>query len=73
MDKTSQRVERNVEAEIYLRARRGFLIAGAVAVRAAAFGDGLMIGLRSTASARLSGRRWSSTLESHGDSSTKGR
>jgi hypothetical protein len=32
MDKTSQRVERDAEAEIYLRARRGFLIAGAVAV-----------------------------------------
>ena len=37
MDKTSRRVERDAEAEIHLRARRGFLIAGAAAVAGGGF------------------------------------
>ena len=37
MHKTSQRVERGTSAEIHLRSRRGFLIAGAAAVAAGGF------------------------------------
>ena len=37
MDKTSRRVERDPEAEIHLRARRGFLMAGVVAVAGGGF------------------------------------
>src|SRR5260370_385856 len=37
MDKTSRRAERDPEAEIHLRARRGFLIAGAATVAAGGF------------------------------------
>src|SRR5260370_4077721 len=37
MDKTSRRAERDPEAEIHLRARRGFLIAGAATVAGGRF------------------------------------